>query len=87
MHRFIEKNIDELYENRPADLDFMGKLQAQQLGIDAKNLKKNIDEDSEESDESQLDEEELRKHREHKIQREKVKYGEYLLTISEEMVK
>lgn len=26
-------------------------------------------------------------HREHKIQREKVKYGEYLLAMSEEMVK
>jgi len=33
MHRYIEKNIDELYENRPKGVDFMNKLRAQQLGI------------------------------------------------------
>ena len=86
MHRHIEKNIDYLYANRPPGLDFMGMLQAQQLGINEDQVKRHGD-DSDESEESDIDEESLRIHREHKIQREKVKYGEYLLTQTEELVK
>ena len=67
MHRFIETHIDELYEKRPQGLDFMGKMQAQQLGIDEDKVKKHGDDDSEESDESDIDEDAIRMHREHKI--------------------
>jgi len=63
MHRYIENNIDILYENRPKGVDFMNKLRAQQLGISEGAVKKES-EDSEDSDESVYDEEELRIHRE-----------------------
>lgn len=67
MHRYIEKNIDELYENRPQGVDFVNKLKAQQLGISEGAVKKHGDDDSDDSDESVYDEEELRIHREQKI--------------------
>lgn len=86
MHRYIENNIDILYENRSKGVDFMNKLRAQQLGISEGAVKKES-EDSEDSDESVYDEEELRIHREQKIAKEKRHYAEYLLGMSEEMVK
>jgi len=65
----------------------MNKLRAQQLGISEGAVKKQEQEDSDESDESVFDEEELKAIREQKIAKEKRHYAEYLLGMTEEMVK